>query len=103
MVAPYVGALGSFISGSATFSNLMFSLFQFSVAEQIGVPPETVLGAQILGANAGNMISVVNVVAAASVVRLLGQEGSILRYTLVPSLSYCLFAGAIALAVSVVF
>ncbi len=102
LVAPYVGALGTFISGSATFSNLMFSLFQFSVAEQIGVPPNIVLAAQILGANAGNMISVVNVVAAASVVRLLGQEGSILRYTLVPSLSYCLFAGAIALAASIV-
>ncbi|MFQ5971926.1 MAG: L-lactate permease [Alphaproteobacteria bacterium] len=103
LVAPYVGALGSFISGSATFSNLMFSLFQFSVAEQIGVLPNIVLGAQILGANAGNMICVVNVVAAASVVRLLGQEGSILRYTLVPSLSYCLLAGTIAFAASVIF
>jgi lactate permease len=97
LAAPYVGALGSFISGSATFSNLMFSLFQFSVADQIGVSPHLILAAQILGANAGNMICVVNVVAAASVVNLLGREGSIIRYTLGPSLAYCLVAGTIAL------
>ena len=101
LVAPFVGALGSFISGSATFSNLMFSLFQFSVADQVGVSPNIVLAAQILGANAGNMICVVNVVAAASVVRLLGQEGSIMRYTLAPSLAYCSLAGAVAFTVSI--
>ncbi len=101
LVAPLVGALGSFISGSATFSNLMFSLFQFSVADQVGVAPQLVLAGQILGANAGNMICVVNVVAAASVVRLLGHEGSILRYTLVPSLAYCSLAGAVAFTVSI--
>jgi lactate permease len=100
LAAPYVGALGSFISGSATFSNLMFSLFQFSVADQIGVSPHLILAAQILGANAGNMICVVNVVAAASVVNLLGREGSIIRYTLGPSLAYCLLAGTIALVLA---
>lgn len=97
LAAPYVGALGSFISGSATFSNLTFSLLQFSVADQIGVAPNLILAAQILGANAGNMICVVNVVAAASVVNLLGREGAIIRYTLGPSLAYCLVAGTIAL------
>ena len=100
LVAPYVGALGSFISGSATFSSFMFSLFQFSIADKVGAMPELVLAAQVLGANAGNMICVVNVVAAASVVNLLGQEGTIMRYTLGPSLAYCGLAGAIALAIS---
>ncbi|MFM7579672.1 MAG: L-lactate permease, partial [Microcystaceae cyanobacterium] len=36
--APVVGMMGTFISGSATVSNMMFSLFQFGVAEQIGAP-----------------------------------------------------------------
>ena len=35
--APWIGALGAFVAGSNTVSNLMFSLFQFSTAEQIGV------------------------------------------------------------------
>ncbi len=35
--APTIGAMGSFISGSATVSNMMFSLFQFGVAAEIGI------------------------------------------------------------------
>lgn len=101
LAAPMVGSLGSFISGSATFSNLMFSLFQFSVAEQVGLAPQVVLALQMLGANAGNMICVVNVVAAASVVNLLGEEGAIIRLTLGPMLYYALWAGALGLALTV--
>jgi len=96
-VAPLVGSLGSFVSGSATFSNMMFSLFQFSAALQSNVEPEIVLAAQILGANAGNMICILNVVAAASVVDLTGREGSIIRYTMIPMLFFITMAGAIAL------
>ncbi|WP_052504612.1 L-lactate permease [Rossellomorea aquimaris] len=93
--APLIGALGSFISGSATFSNMMFSLFQFSVADQIGADPQTVLSLQVLGANAGNMVCVLNVVAAASVVQLSGKEGQIIRITVVPMLLYVLLSGSI--------
>lgn len=100
VVAPIVGSLGSFISGSATFSNMMFSLLQFSVAEQAGLSPLVVLAMQVLGANAGNMICVVNVVAAASVVKLLGQEGAIIRLTLGPMLYYALWAGILGLALT---
>ena len=87
--APLVGALGSFIAGSATFSNLMFGSFQQAMAESSGLPSTVVLALQMLGANAGNMICVVNVVAAASVVQLSGREGEIIRYTVAPMLLYC--------------
>ncbi|UII57675.1 L-lactate permease [Cytobacillus spongiae] len=98
LVAPLIGALGSFISGSATFSNMMFSLFQFSVAEQIGADPGTILSAQVLGSNAGNMVCVLNVVAAASVVGLVGKEGTIIRFTLGPMFFYVLATGLLAFA-----
>ncbi|MCT2537806.1 L-lactate permease [Aquibacillus koreensis] len=94
-VAPIIGALGSFISGSATFSNMMFSLFQFSIADQIDASPEIILALQVLGSNSGNMICVLNVVAAASVVNLVGKEGSIIRMTLGPMIFYALLAGII--------
>lgn len=94
--APFIGALGSFIAGSATFSNMMFASLQQSVAEQGGLSENLILALQMLGANAGNMICVVNVVAAASVVRLSGQEGRIISYTLLPMLYYCLAAGTVA-------
>ncbi|MGP4067361.1 L-lactate permease [Halobacillus sp. B29] len=95
LVAPIIGALGSFISGSATFSNMMFSLFQFSVADQIGASGQQVVALQVIGSNAGNMICVVNVVAAASVVGLVGKEGAIIRITLIPMLFYVAMAGII--------
>ncbi|MEL3972183.1 L-lactate permease [Rossellomorea oryzaecorticis] len=93
LAAPLIGALGSFISGSATFSNMMFSLFQFSVADQISAAPDVILALQVLGANAGNMVCVLNVVAAASVVGLSGKEGQIIRITLLPMILYVLMGG----------
>ena len=100
LVAPFVGAFGAFLSGSATFSNMMFALFQLSAADQAAVPRTVVLAAQMLGANAGNMVSVLNVVAAAAVVGLLRQEGTIIRFTLGPMVYYCLAAGVLALLVT---
>lgn len=93
LVAPIIGALGSFISGSATFSNMMFSLFQFSVADQIGINAQQVVALQVLGSNAGNMVCILNVVAAASVVNMVGKEGTIIRLTLIPMLFYVTMAG----------
>ncbi|SER85952.1 L-lactate permease [Salipaludibacillus aurantiacus] len=102
IMAPIIGALGSFISGSATFSNMMFSLFQTSVADQIGADPTLILSLQVMGSNAGNMICVLNVVAAAAVVGLVGKEGTIIRMTILPMLYYSLFAGLIGLLLSII-
>ncbi|MFT6897564.1 MAG: lactate permease [Paraglaciecola sp.] len=96
LFAPLVGALGSFIAGSATFSNMMFAGLQQSTAVELGLNEQVMLALQMIGANAGNMICVVNVVAAASVVNLVGKEGQIIRFTLVPMLFYSLGAGLIA-------
>lgn len=56
----------------------------------------------MLGANAGNMVSVLNVVAAASVVGLLGQEGTIIRFTLLPMLWYCRVTGTVSLLLAAI-
>jgi len=93
LFAPMVGALGSFLAGSATFSNMMFSLLQFSAALQVEVLPRIMLAAQMLGANAGNMISIANIIAVASITGLSGREGLILRYTIGPMLAYVLLVG----------
>ncbi|MGI8539853.1 MAG: L-lactate permease [Rubrobacteraceae bacterium] len=94
--APWIGALGAFIAGSNTVSNLTFSLFQFATAQNIGAVPAVVVAAQAVGGAAGNMITVHNVVAASATVGLLGKEGAILRKTIIPTIYYCLLAGAIA-------
>jgi lactate permease len=94
-IAPWVGALGAFIAGSNTVSNLTFSLFQFSTAEQIGVPPEQVVAAQAVGGAGGNPIAVHNIVAASATVGLLGREGDLIRKTIIVTTYYCLAAGAV--------
>lgn len=99
LFAPWIGALGAFIAGSNTVSNLTFSLFQFATAQNIGVDPETVVAAQAVGGAAGNMITVHNVVAASATVGLLGREGDVIRMTIIPMTYYCLLAGGLAYVV----
>lgn len=91
-----LGALGSFIAGSATFSNLLFADMQQQVAVQAGLPAHLVLALQMLGANAGNMICLLNLVAAASVVGLQGQERQLLKLTIWPMLGYVSLATLLA-------
>ncbi|QQX79126.1 L-lactate permease [Shewanella sp. KX20019] len=95
-VSPIVGIFGSFLSGSATFSNMMFSGLQYSVADNIGANHGLILAMQGIGANAGNMMCVMNVVAAATVVGMAGRESEIIRKTMPVALGYALVAGTIA-------
>lgn len=97
LLAPSVGALGAFLAGSNTVSNMMFSQFQFGVAQSLGISGAMVVATQAVGAAAGNMVAIHNVVAASATVGLLGREGSTLRKTVWPTLYYVLFTGAIGL------
>jgi lactate permease len=93
--APWIGALGAFVAGSNTVSNLTFALFQFATAVNIGAEPALIVAAQAVGGAAGNMITVHNVVAAAATVGLLGQEGALLRKTILPMTYYCFLTGSL--------
>lgn len=95
LFAPIVGTIGSFVAGSVTVSNMMFSLFQFGVALQIGVSTALVLALQCVGASAGNIICISNIVAAEATVGLIGREGSLIRAGLVPTLYYVGFGGVL--------
>ncbi len=97
LFAPTVGALGAFIAGSNTVSNLMMSQFQFDTAGLIGVSGAMMVAGQAVGAAAGNMIAIHNVVAASATVGLLGREGQTLRMTIIPTLYYVIAAGLIML------
>ncbi|OIJ16602.1 lactate permease [Anaerobacillus alkalilacustris] len=95
-VAPYLGILGAFITGSATVSTLTFAPIQYSVAIETGLNTNLILAQQVAGAAAGNMICVHNVVAALAVVGLVGKEGEVIRKTLAPALIYGLLVGIAA-------
>ncbi len=97
LFSPSIGAIGAFIAGSNTVSNLMFSLFQYSVAESLLISGVVVVALQSVGAAAGNMIAIHNVVAASATVGLLGQEGATLRKTIIPTLYYVLVVGLLGM------
>ncbi|GAM56590.1 L-lactate permease [Vibrio ishigakensis] len=94
-----VGALGAFIAGSNTVSNMMFSQFQFEVAQTLTISSVIVIALQAVGAAAGNMIAIHNVVAASATVGLLGREGATLRKTIIPTFYYLTVAGLIGLII----
>ena len=103
MISATIGALGAFIAGSNTVSNMMFSQFQFEAAMSLQISPSMLIAAQAVGAAAGNMIAIHNVVAASATVGLLGQEGATLRKTILPTLYYVVFTGIIAMLAIYVF
>ncbi|PAU66179.1 lactate permease [Pseudomonas sp. PIC25] len=97
LLAPSVGALGAFIAGSNTVSNMMLSQFQYGVAHSLGISGALIVAVQAIGAAAGNMVAIHNVVAASATVGLLGREGTTLRKTVWPTLYYVFFTGLVAL------
>ncbi|RRK10838.1 L-lactate permease [Lactiplantibacillus garii] len=92
-MAPFLGQLGAFVTGSTTVSTLTFGQIQADIAVNAHLNPNVILAAQLIGAAAGNMICVHNIVAVSSVVNLSGQEGAILRKTILPGLTYAALIG----------
>ncbi len=86
--APFLGAVGSFFSGSTTISNLTFGPIQVSIAEETGASVPSMLALQLSGAAMGNMLCIHNIVAVCAVLSLVNEEGVILRQTLLPMLLY---------------
>jgi lactate permease len=97
LLSPAVGALGTFVTGSATASNILFTELQETTASELGRPVLPLLGAQGFGAAVGNIVCPHNVVAAAATVGLSGREGEVLRRTLPAALGYVALGGLAAL------
>jgi lactate permease len=99
MLAPMVGVLGTFVTGSATASNVLFTDLQVATADALELPLLPMQGAQGYGAAVGNIICPHNIVAAGATVGLTGGEGDVLRRTLLPAVLYALAGGVLLLLV----
>ena len=99
----FIGAFGAFIAGSNTVSDILFGLFQFEAAQQTDTPTQVVVGAQAVGGAIGNLISIHNVVAALTVVGLIGEEGRVIRLELIPLAYYGAATGILTLLLAYVF
>lgn len=82
LIAPIIGALGTFITGSDTSANVLFGNLQLSAAKSLGVNSNWVVGSNMVGATAGKMISPQSIAVASAATKQEGNEGEILKQVL---------------------
>ena len=79
LASPWIGALGAFMTGSNTNSNVVFAALQMRTAQLLGFTAAIILAAQTSGAALGSVIAPTKVVVGASTGGMEGREGEVMR------------------------
>jgi lactate permease len=103
LVSPWIGALGAFMTGSNTNSNVVFGLLQTRTAQLLGYSLPLVLAAQTAGGAVGSIFAPTKVVVGASTAGMAGQEGLILRRLLIYCAPFIGVLGLVTWAASGIF
>lgn len=98
VVAPFIGLLGAFMTGSNTNSNVVFAPLQQDAAGVLGISALVILGAQTTGGAVGSMIAPAKVILGCTTAGCPGHEGEVLKKTLPPAALICLVVGLLGLA-----
>jgi len=85
-IAPFLGLLGGFVSGSETSSIAMFTNLHLSIAEKIGAAGLVIAAASGIGGGLASVISPAKLQNASAAIDRIGEEASVLRVTFVISL-----------------
>ncbi|WP_010233533.1 MULTISPECIES: L-lactate permease [Clostridium] len=96
IISPLIGALGTFVTGSDTSSNILFGGLQVEVSKSLGLNPYWLAAANTGGATAGKMISPQSIAVATAATGLVGNEGKILNSTLKFCIVYVIVLGIFA-------
>ena len=100
IVAPVLGALGTFVTGSGTSSEVLFGNVQLQAAQQIGADPTWLVASNSLGTGAGKMLSPQNIAIGCAACGLTGKDGEILgriapyAFAFAAVMAVLVFAGA---------
>ncbi|MBI2201859.1 MAG: L-lactate permease, partial [Armatimonadetes bacterium] len=86
LMAPFIGLLGCFVTGSNTNSNVLFGGLQKDVAIILRENPAVMAALQTTGGALGSMIAPAKVLVGCATAGLKGNEGEVMRLTL----RYCL-------------
>jgi lactate permease len=79
IASPWIGALGAFMTGSNTNSNVVFAMMQRRTAELLGHSAPVILAAQTAGGAVGSVVAPTKVVVGASTAGMAGNEGTVMR------------------------
>lgn len=80
--APWLGALGTFVTGSGTSSGVLFGAVQMNAAEALHLDPYWVVALNSLGVGAGKMLSPQSIAIALSAVDGYGEDSKLLSMIL---------------------
>lgn len=83
LASPWIGALGAFMTGSNTNSNVVFGGLQLRTAEILAYSTPIILAAQTAGAALASVMAPTKVVVGASTAGMAGKEGEVMRQLLV--------------------
>jgi lactate permease len=86
LVAPFLGLLGGFISGSETSSIAMLTALHLQTAEQIGASGLLVAAASGIGGGLASVISPAKLQNASAAIDRIGEEAQVIRTTFVIAL-----------------
>lgn len=92
-ISPFLGWLGTFITGSDTSSNALFSGMQHTTATHLDLNPVLTVTANTTGGVTGKMISPQSIAVATASSGLVGQEGKLFRFTILHSLGLVTIIG----------
>lgn len=93
----FIGWVGTASTGSDTSSNVLFGSLQKLTAQQLGLSPVLMAGANSAGGVMGKMVSPQNIVVASTATGSYGKEGSILRFVILHSLLLTLAMSGVVL------
>jgi lactate permease len=79
IVAPWIGAVGAFMTGSNTNSNVVFAMLQLRTAELLGISTVIILAGQTAGAGLASVVAPAKIVVGTSTADLAGREGEVMR------------------------
>lgn len=99
-LAPFIGAFGSFLTGSVTVSNIMFGSILESTSRVLGINSSIILSLELIGGAAGNMIALADILPALAVVSLQGQVREVLKRVIIPCSIYVILVGIIGLLIT---
>ena len=96
--APFIGTIGSFMFGSNTVSNVMFTPLQFETARILDLPSLVIVALQNQGGAIGNMVCINNIVAVCATTGISGVEGKLIRTNVLPWVIYYIILILVAIA-----
>ncbi len=95
ILAPFVGLLGTFMTGSNMSSNILFGGFQMTTANLLNVDPSAILGAQSAGGAIGSAVSPSKIILGTTTASILGREGEVLKKIIALTVPTTIVIGAI--------